>query len=112
MTTEAIQTEIADRKTVGVIEVTKENYNNYPKGQPNIYARNSKGKIMGYVELPLIGDIYSNPIQWDKGINKSRTTRDDFLTVSNDSFVVISWDRCTVSFDYKNGEITHGKFTK
>ena len=112
MTTEAIHTEIVDRKTVNGIEIIRENPDNYPKGKSNIYARNREGKILWYAELPLTGDIYPNPIQWDKGINKSGKTWDDFLTVSNNSFVVSSWNCYTVSIDYKNGKIIHSEFTK
>jgi hypothetical protein len=112
LTTESIHTKIVDRKTVGVIEIIRENYYNYPKGRSNIYARNNKGRIVWYADLPLTEDIYSNPIQWDKGINKSRTTQDDFLTVSNDSFVVSSCNGYTVSIDYKRGKIIYSKLTK
>ena len=112
MTAEAIHTEIVDKKTVDDIEIIRENPDNYPKGKSNIYAKNNEGRIVWYAELPLTGDIYPNPIQWDKGINQNGKNWDDFLSVSNNSFVVSSWNCYTVSIEYKNGKIIHKEFTK
>ncbi|WP_299683595.1 hypothetical protein [uncultured Dokdonia sp.] len=112
MKPEAIHTEIVDRKILDEIEIIQENSDSYPKGKSNIYAKNNEGDIIWYAELPITGDIYLNSIQWDKGINKNGKTWNDVLTLSNNSFVVSSWNCYIVSIDYKYGKIISKEFTK
>ncbi|SFS96592.1 hypothetical protein SAMN04487906_2382 [Zhouia amylolytica] len=112
MTSEAIHTEIIDRKTVDDIEIIQENPDNYPKGKSNIYAKNSEGKIVWYAELPLTGDIYPNPIQWNKSLNAKAKNWDEFYVDNQDTFTVSSWHSYTVSISYETGKIIQSEFTK
>ncbi|MFA7290551.1 MAG: hypothetical protein WC055_16885 [Melioribacteraceae bacterium] len=112
MTAKAIHTEIVDRKTVGDLEIIRENPNNYPKAKSNIYAKNREGKIEWYSELPLTGDIYPNPIQWNKSLNEKGKSCDDFYVDNPETFSVSSWYCYTVSISYKTGKILQTEFTK
>ncbi|TLP80904.1 hypothetical protein [Maribacter sp. ACAM166] len=108
----AIHTDILESKRIDSITVVRENPDNYPKGKSNIYAKDIDNNVIWSAELPLIGDTYCNPIQWNKGINKDAISWDDFFSESNNSFVVSSWNCFTVSIDYKNGKIIHKELTK
>ncbi len=112
MNIKPIHTNILDKKAIGDLQIIRENPDNYPKGKSNIYAKDSFGKIIWYAELPLTGDIYSNPIQWNKSINADSKIWSEFIQENSNSFVVSSWNCYTVSIDYRNGKILQKEFTK
>lgn len=111
MTIEGIYTAIVQRKFIGGFEIIRENSNNYPKGKSNIYAKNNKGNIVWYAELPLTGDIYPNPIQWNKSLNAKAKDWDHFYVDNPETFSVSSRHCYTVSILYKTGKILQSEFT-
>lgn len=112
MKPEALHTEIVDLKNFNEITIIREAPENYPKGKSNIYAKNSKGEILWFAELPLTGDIYFNPIQWEKDIDNESINWNSFYKKKPDSFVVSSWNCYTVGIDIQNGKIINKVFTK
>lgn len=67
---------------------------------------------MWYAELPKIGDIYLNPIQWNKSLNDKSKDWNGFYVDNPETFLVSSWHCFTVSISYKTGKISQSKFTK
>ena len=98
-----LHTKIIEKKRINEVTIIRESPDNYPKNKSNIYAVNDVGDIVWFAELPIIGDIYTNPIQWNKDMT---------INANLNSFVVSSWKGITVSIDYKTGEIKSKKFTK
>lgn len=105
-------TEIIDSKIAGELKIIQVNTTNFPKGKSNIYALNNEEKIVWYAELPLKGDNYPNPIQWDKSLNEKATSWDDFYIDNPYAFSVSSSNGYTVSISYNTGKILQSEFTK
>lgn len=99
-----LHTKIVENKRINDITIIRESPDNYPNGKSNIYSVDDFGKIVWFAELPMTGDIFTNPIQWDKDIN---INSDNW-----NSFVVSSWNGFTVSIDCKTGKIKNKEFTK
>ena len=90
-----LHTEITEKFNFEEITIIREEYFNYPNGKSNIYAKNVKGKIIWFAELPMIEDCYSNPMKIMGG----------YLRVS-------SWKGFDVQIDLENGKILENNFTK
>ena len=112
MKIEPIHTKIIDFRTIKNITIIRETPDNYPIGKSNIYARNSNGQIIWYAELPIAGDTYCNPVQWNKSINDDADKWDAIYKDNSNSIVVSSWNGFTVCIDSRNGKIIHKIFTK
>ena len=107
-----LHTKIVEKKRVNDVTIIRESPDNYPRGKSNIYAINDASCIVWFAELPITGDIYVNPIQWNKEININSNNWNSFYENDSDSFVVSSWNCFTVSIDCKTGKIKNKVFTK
>lgn len=112
MIIEAIHTKIVERKSMDDLEIIREHPDNYPNGKSNIYAKNKEGKIVWYAELTMKGDIYPNPIQWNKSLNDKSKNWNGFFVDNPEIFSVSSWHCFIVSISYKTGKILQSEFTK
>ena len=90
-----IHTEIEEIVETDSLQIIRENYFKFPEGESNIYAKNVEDKIVWFAELPIDGDVYSNPMEFNDGKLKAS-----------------SWKGFTVLIDIKNGKIIKSNFTK
>ena len=95
MNNKGIHTEIEEIIKTDSLQIIRENYFQFPEGKSNIYAKNIEGKIVWFADLPIEGDSYSNPIEFNDG--KLRAS---------------SWKGFTVLINIKNGKIINSNFTK
>ena len=95
MNNKGIYTEIEEIVKTDSLQIIRENYFQFPKGESNIYAKDVENKIVWFAELPMEADVYSNPIELIDGKLKAG-----------------SWKGFTVLIDIKNGKIIESNFTK
>jgi hypothetical protein len=112
MNLKPIHTIVVDSRTIDDITIIREDPENYPKGKSNIYAKNFQGDIIWYAELPITGDIYCNPIQWNQTINENADSWNDLYESDAHSFAVCSWLCFTVAINIRSGKIIRKVFTK
>lgn len=112
MASEALYTEITDSKTVNGLEIIHENFRNFPDSVSNIYAKNQKGEIVWYAEVPSPGDLYTETILWNKSIQKNAKNWEELFVDNPRAFSVASWNGFTGTIDYETGKIISSEFTK
>jgi hypothetical protein len=95
MNKKGIHTEIEEIVETDGLQIIRENYFQFPEGKSNIYAKDIEDKIIWFAELPIVGDSYSNPMEFIDGKLK-----------------VSSWKGFTVLINIKNGKIISSDFTK
>jgi hypothetical protein len=97
------------KENTTIIRVHPDGDNN---GKANIYCVDDDFNIRWFAERPWEQDVFPNPISWDKEINDTGKSWEDYLKDSPNSLTCSSWNCITVSIDYDTGKITKSLFTK
>lgn len=95
MNKNGIHTKIVEIVEIDSLKIIRENYFQFPEGKSNIYAKGIEDKIIWFAELPIEGDVYSNPMEFKDGKLK-----------------VSSWKGFTAIINIKDGKIIKSNFTK